>query len=1019
MAAVTLKDLMDPLTKIQAATEQTANSLDALISVVTATGEVNKTATQSITKSISALTTVVAATGQVNKTATESTTKSIAALTNVMASSGQVGDGIQSAILVELQLQSQLLRNRRGGGLASLFGGGKKGGGRRGAKGLRAGGDAFAALGAGTMQMAKALLMFMLVPAGAIKKFNNFVMGQLEMFGKMDTKKAEEGAKILGMLGVSILKFVGSLALAAILLIPAAIGIPLLYLSVMLIVPLFVLLGMVEKQVKKGVNALGGIGMALAKFALGLATFALVTFFILMQPIILIGMVATLVLIGGAVALLGLFSKQIRKGSVALAVMGIGLMVFGLGYAVFAFTIAKTAPTLESIGIQAGILVGIGVVTGILGALFSYIIQGAISLALMGIGLLVFGLGYMPFASATEDTTWEDVGIQSALLTALGVVFGLAGAGAMFIIPGALAFAAIGGALLLLAPGLKAIKKVDFTEADALKLTTTLSGVKAAFLGTDGADEGGIGGFFKKIGGAIGGAVDSVRMIAAAAGFAAAGMALTRLSVGLKDYKKLDWTDSDSLRLTGVLSGITTAFAQAGGESANPGGLFGAIFGSAFSPNATKKGISSVMKAGKALTSIATGLTAFQKLVDKDVDFEYIGKQIELTVGFIQRAFAAVADEGNVDAGGFFGTLFGIKKNKVAEGLDAVTGAGDALTGIAEGLTAFQKLVESDVDFDKVGVAISKSVGFIQEAFAAVADQGNVQAGGFWNSLFKIKKNKVQEGIKSVQGAGAELNQIAEGLSTFSGIEDPEGVAEKIQVVVGMVGQAFAQVGGMETTDTGWFGISWDENLVEKGIDAVDGAGQALQDIATGLKAFSGDFEPVAVAKSVALLLTSIGTTFSDLYEKNAFISMQLDDFATFIVTIGDVAEKGQLDTAADGMSKIADAVNKIEIDKAVAFGDLFKSSSKLSSDKSAYRALAKAVGDIRDMMAAPPAGEEGGEEGGSKLPFGLPNPFASKEKASGKADPQLIKALSNINRTMTNLPAMISSIELEVKPST
>ena len=91
----------------------------------------------------------------------------------------------------------------------------------------------------------------------------------------------------------------------------------------------------------------------------------------------------------------------------------------------------------------------------------------------------------------------------------------------------------------------------------------------------------------------------------------------------------------------------------------------------------------------------------------------------------------------------------------------SVKGAGKALNDIANGLTAFQALVEKDVDFDKVGKAISKSVGFVQEAFSAVADQGNVQAGGFWNSLFKIKKNKVQEGIKSVKGAGAELKKYS------------------------------------------------------------------------------------------------------------------------------------------------------------------------------------------------------------------------------------------------------------------
>jgi len=969
MAAVTLKDLMDPLTKIQAATESTAQSIDQLTMAVTA--------------------------------------------------SGQVGDGIQSAILAELQLQTELLRqqSRGGGGISALFGGSGGGGGN--AEGLESGGNALRALGAGATDMAKALLLFMLVPKGTITKFNNFVLSMVESLGNMDTGKVDKGAAVLGELGGSILSFVKALALSALLLIPAAIGIPLLYITVGLTAPLFMLLGMGEKQIQKGINALDGIGDALKSFALGLAGFALVTFFILMQPTILLGMVASLVLIGGSVALLGLVEKQVKKGSGALALMGLALGVFGLGYALFALTFAATAPTMEAIGMQFLLLAGMGVVFALAGSFMSMIAQGALAFALTGIGLVVFGLGYNPFAKAVKGTTMEDVGIQLALLTGLGLV--MAGAGALvaatagLILLGPVMYAAVGGALLVLAPGLEAIKKVNFTEDDSLKLATMLAGVKTAFIGPP--NEGGVSGFFKSIGGAISGAVDSVKMISAAAGFAAAGVALSKLSVGLKDYQKLDWTDADSLRLTGVLSGITTAFAQAGGEAATPTGLFGAVFGNAFSPNATKKGINSVMGAGKALTSIAEGLTAFSALVEKDVDFEYIGKQIELTVGFIQRAFAAVAEEGNVEAGGFFNSLFGIKKNKVKEGLDSVKGAGKSLNDIANGLTAFQALVEKDIDFDKVGKAISKSVGFVQEAFSAVAEEGNVQAGGFWNSLFKIKKNKVQEGIKSVKGAGAELKQIADGLATFSGIEDPEGVAKKIKVVVGMVGNAFAAVGGMEQEDSGFFGlIKWDENLVEKGIDAVDGAGSALIDIANGLNAFNkSDMDPIAVSASISALLTSIGQTFADLYTTNPFISMQLDDFAEFIVTIGDVAEKGQLDKAADGISKIADAVNKIEIDKAVAFGDLFKSSSQLSGDRGAYRALAKAVQDIRDIMVADTGGGTEGAEGGGGVVERARNLFAPKEKSSSKTDKRLLSTLSSLQSAITNLPGNIASIELEV----
>ena len=752
MAVVTLKDLMDPLTKIQAATESTAESLDAL-------------------------TVAVASTGQSS------------------------GGAVQTQILKELKIQTALMKKDSGGGLAGLLGGS----GGKGSKGMVDGGNAFKMLGAGTVDMAKGLLIFMLVPVKTIKKYNDFVKTQIELWSKSDPKKMNAGANAMMTIGDSILKFSKALALSALLLIPAAIGLPLLYIATALVVPLFLLLGMGEKQIAKGSKALDTIGDGLKSFAVGLALFALTTFFILMAPAILVGMVASLVLIGGAVALLGLFDKQISNGSIALAMMGIGLVIFGLGYALFAFAVAKTAPTPEAIALQAGVLVGIGIVTAILGSAFSLIIQGAASLASMGLGLLVFGIGYIPFAQATKDTTLEDIGIQSALLTAMGLLFAAAGFGAVAIIPGAAAFAAIGVALLALAPGLTAIKKVDFTEDDALKLTTTLAGVKAAFIGPPSG--GGVGGFFSSIGGALTGAVDSVKMIAAAAGFGAAGLSLIVLSKGLKAYQKLGWTSDESLQLATVLSGISTAFAQAGGEAATPTGIFGSVFGNAFSPNATKKGISSVMDAGKALTNIAGGLTEFQKLVDSKVDFVVLGDAIAKTVGFIQRAFAAVAEEGNVDAGGFFGSLFGIKKNKVAEGLASVQGAGSALKDIAIGLTEFQKLVDSEVDFDVVGAAISKSIGFVQEAFSAIATEGNVEAGGFFGSLFGIKKNKVQEGIQSVQGAGDELSKIAGGLSTFAGIENPKAVAGKIKAVIGMVGNAFAAVGGMEQKDSGFFGV--------------------------------------------------------------------------------------------------------------------------------------------------------------------------------------------------------------------
>ena len=970
MAAVTLKDLMDPLTKIQAATESTADAVDSLSIAI--------------------------------GTQTQGTNAVLQKLDKLVAAQTGAIDGNIDSIMLRLALNrnkllAKIASGKGGGGAAGAAGGGK-------ADKLKEGGEALKLLGAGASTLAKGMLIFSLVPKSGIRKFRDTlydlfdIMNQFngkkvkkaaegfkiiadsigtfaknlvkatfllpigmigiellkkslkillptfEKLGK-ESKEIKKGSKALDLMGTSLLSFAKGLALAGLVAVVGIIAIPFLIISLILIGGAMLLLGRLSKPITKGAKALDRVGDALKSFGIGLAIFAITTFFIMLQPTILLGMVASLVLIGGAVALIGLLNKQINKGSLSLILMGAGLIVFGIGYAIFAASVSATVTDIKDVGMQLAVLGGIGLVTALLGVGLSLIAQGALSLVLMGLGLAVFGLGYIPFAKATKDATLDSVAVQAGVLTALGLVFAAAGLAAIAIVPGAVAFAAVGAALLVLAPGLAAMQSVNFTQEDALNLTTTLAGVKSAFIGPP--NKGGvISGIFKSIGGAISGGADAVQMTAAAVGFAAAGKALTVLSVGLKEYKKISWTADDSLQLTTVLSGISAAFAQAGGEAAAPGGVFGAVFGNAFSPNATEKGIDSVMGAGKALTSIATGLTAFSALVKSKINIKTLAEDIGMVLGFVSEAFAAI--------GG--------------------------------------------------------------------ADQ-DVESGGFFSGLFGIKSTATEEGIRSVKGAGDELVKIGTALEKFAGLKDPEDTAEKIKAVLGMVGTAFAAIGGgaNEESDGNWF-ISWDENKIQKGIEAVDGAGDALVDIAAGLKAFSGDFQPEAVAASIGTLLTSIGTAFSDLYATNPTISPQLKDFSTFIVTLGDVAEKGLLDKAADGISKIADSINKIDIDKTVAFGDLFKSSSTLSEDKGAYKALAKAVEDIRDMMA-----ETGG--GGPSAIDKIQNAFdggnrgaapAAPVAAKGMGDMKKLNAtLASLSQAITNLPGDIASAEFVVKLDT
>ena len=931
MAAVTLANLMDPLSKIEAATEASSESLDTLVA----------TADAQLQAEVALIT-------------------RLDRLIQVQEKADSLGAG-DILLAREMKRQTSFLKIIAGSKSDS---GGSVGGGIGDKGKLKEAAIALKALGASAATLAKGLIVFTLVPKKSITKFKDTVQDLFEMMSQYKSKDLKEGAeafalmansigkfatglvkaalllpigllgiKLLGivlkaatpifkslgknskdidkgaksldLMGTGLLSFAKGLALAGIVSLVGLVAVPFLILSIGLIGGAFFLLGKIATPINRGSRALDKMGDALKSFALGLAGFALVTFFILMKPILLLGMVASLVLIGGAVAVLGKMSKQIRRGTATLALMGLGIALFGIGYGIFAaafpssvgpmdvitqalaiglvggavaligkfglktIAVGALALVLNGVGlaifslgykpfaeatkglsigdvlVQAAAILAIGLATALVGKFgIANLAMGAGSFALIGIGLLVFNLGYVDFAAATKGMTLGDVGIQAAVLTGIGGLMTLAGiavaASAGTALLGPALFAAAGGALLLLAPGLQAMRDLNYSAEDGKDLATTLGVVSMAFSGAK-PDEG----FFSKVGGMFSRAAESGGGIAAAAMYAAAGLSLRSLSKGLAAFKAVGFTEEDGRDLALSLGAVSTGFAQAGGEAASPGGLFGAVFGNAFSPNAVEKGIDSVMNSASALTSIAKGLTAFK------------------------------------------------------------------------------------------------------------------------------------------------------------GIEDPEGVAKKISLTLGLVGNAFASIGGNEDSDSALFGlIKWDENKIQKGIEAVDGAGDVLTDIAKGLKAFSGDFQPESVAKSIGMLLTSIGTAFSDLYTANPEMSKELDDFKSFIVTLGDVAEKGQLDKAAEGISKIADSINKIDIDKTVAFGNLFKASNDLGNNRSAYRALAKAVEDIRDMMAEPTDSGPNMLEKAANFVDG-----GSRGKSAAGGNSELKKTLTSLNRTIGGLP--------------
>ena len=598
----------------------------------------------------------------------------------------------------------------------------------------------------------------------------------------------------LADIGISINRFIKSIAGAAFF---AAVAIPFIGAINGVISGLttsIIAIGTREKEIKKGRKSLVGLTTGLILFAGGLLGALLLASFFITNPIQVLGLAFALTVIGGAVWLLGKLNNSgfIYKGSLALAAMGGALAVFGIGYGLFANSTKQI--TLADAGVQLAVLVGITAVMAGLAALVTF----------------------------------------SAGLAFLGPLF----------------MGAMGLSLIPLGIGLKAIKSANWTQRDGETLANTIAGIKIAVLGGEGKDSS----FLGKIGRAVGSVVDNSALLAGAVSLGAMGVGLLSLSLGLAAFSKISWTQENTTVLVTALSGIVTAFGVAGGAGENPGGIWGMLFGSRFSPNATEKGISSVRNAGKALIGIAEGLTAFQDLVKQKIDFAVLGGDVAKVIGFVQSAFSAIGEEGNVEAGGFWNSLFKIKKNKVAEGISSVMKAGKALTSIAEGLTAFQDLVKQKIDFVTLASDISQVIGFVQGAFSAIGGEGTTEAGGFWNSLFKIKKNKVAEGISSVKGAGAELTKIAESINSLKGIKDAPGTAKLITTLFTSVINVFTE---FSKVDKGAISpIRAATNFLEK-IDKVTSNG-TLDKAANAT---------VKIANAINSIDSNKASSFSDLFK--------------------------------------------------------------------------------------------------------------------------------------------------------
>lgn len=705
-------------------------------------------------------------------------------------------------------------------------------------------------------KLGKGLLVWILVPKDAGKKVAGVITEVSKAFADADIKKLESGGQALTNIAKGVLMFGLSLVASAVLYAVGAVASLVIIPVISGFAYMFGKIG--EAKIDAGVKTVAWMGLAILGFSAAIfAAGALAGGFDKYAEGAAIAALGMLVF-SGLFYMLGddKFSKRVETGAKALAWAGIGMASVALGIASFKLLGVDLASVMIA---GLGVLL-VGTAFGIIG-MFDNIAKGAESIILSGIAMASVALGVWSFQAL--KITPGDILVSTMAIGLTGLVLGLAGGFAPEIALGVLVMGFSSLALWAVAAGVKQFK--DITTDLALAAAGTITAVSTAMVLA------GLGAVF---------------ILPGALAIGAAGLALAGIAHGLKEFKKISFTEADSDSIKSVIGSLASAFSAAGGTDGAD-----KLFGITIGPNSVKRGISSVMDAGDALTSITKGLLEFQKL--KLGTGSKIWGDVAVVITGIGETFSKLAP-GNHTRGGLLG-LIGLETNDVEQGISSVMNTGNALKSVTKGLQEFQKLKLGPGESKKLWDNIAYVVAGVGAAFASIGGDAKPMNGLFgWIGL---ETTSTEKGIDAVKGVGSTLVDLAKGVAAFAKGEfiDPitkskvvfdadtiEKATKSITSVLTAVSGAFGDIVGSKSVDRGglWGFISGaKDNPVAMGIDAVRGIGKELIDIASGVVGFAtlkfGDVQiketdiPLA-GQRISDVLSVVATAFGDIGKQSS-----------------------------------------------------------------------------------------------------------------------------------------------------
>jgi hypothetical protein len=576
---------------------------------------------------------------------------------------------------------------------------------------------------------------------------------------------------LIGSFFISVLK--GSLAMAAVALGVAILTVGLfiykasgfnlldalsLSLTIILIGGAVALVGIFFVPVLKGALALLAVSFAVGILTIGLWIFKQSQF--TGGDTVLLSL--TILALGIVFFLAGSFSVSIIKGAVAMAFTGGAIWVISKGMAVW----KKAQVNSRDVKTIAATIAAFGVEFAIVGNFYALILKGALAIGGLGAALWVVGHGMKVWTSA--KVKMSDVKILGLTIAMLGAEFAIAGTGPvpLFIGLGAAAIAGLGAALWVVGHGMKSWTnaKAKMSDVKILGATIAMLGVRFAALG-----------------------FVSPLIILGSLAMAAVSLPLIAISKSLKTFASANFTKEDGDSLSHALTSIVDGFL--GGKV--PGGVMASIsFASKSAARVAmmKPVIPVMIGAAHALLPISQAIKNFKSANITPED----GENIKNILASVVKAFGFVGDIERMKKMGI-----NFNQKSVGKTVGTLSSVGNLLSSLAQGVKSWASLEINEfevinpgtekaklvlkgkrkltnADFENAAYGMSKVISAIGEPLAKLGRLQRGQGSGdpFLDKIFL--GDYVSTGIKSLTGIGTIMGSLASGVKEFALMEFTE-----------------------------------------------------------------------------------------------------------------------------------------------------------------------------------------------------------------------------------------------------